>query len=134
MIVKTNRNEVPSSSKKVFSQQREVKKDLKKYTPPDAPPEVKRLRETDKKIQEGLALVSEAVTERTKLLKENFERNTSFSERDETFVGISNQVAKLLLSSLGNQIYKVAKRAEVDNAIAELDVKNKCFLAFNEKE
>ena len=97
-------------------------------------PEVKKLEETDKRIQEGLAILVEAAKERTELIKENFERNSSFSEKDDKFSGISNHIYKISASSLGNQIYRVAKRAEIDSAIAELDVKNKCFLVFDEEK
>ena len=96
--------------------------------------EVKKLEETDKRIQEGLAIVVEAAKERSILLKENFERNSSFSEKDDKFSGISNHIYKISATSLGNQIYHVAKRAEIDSAIAELDVKNKCFLVFDEEK
>ena len=97
-------------------------------------PELKQLKETDKKIQEGLAIIAKAAKERSDLIKENFEKNSSFSEKDDKFSGISNHIYKISASSLGNQIYRVAKRAEVDSAIAELDVKNKCFLVFNEEK
>nr|BDT63231.1 MAG: wsv433-like protein [Hemigrapsus takanoi nimavirus]GBG35334.1 wsv433-like protein [Hemigrapsus takanoi nimavirus] len=97
-------------------------------------PEVKKLKETDKRIQEGLAILVEAAKERSNLIKENFERNSSFSEKDDKFSGINNHIYKISASSLGNQIYRVAKRAEIDSAIAELDVKNKCFFVFNEEK
>ncbi|KAK8383400.1 hypothetical protein O3P69_019053 [Scylla paramamosain] len=87
-------------------------------------PEIKKLKETDKGIQEGLAIIVEASKERSNIIKENIERNSAFSEKDDKFSGISNHIYKLSASSTGNQIYRVAKRAEIDSAISELDVKN----------
>lgn len=97
-------------------------------------PEVDLLKSADERIQEGLSILAEGVTERTNLIKENFQKNSNFSDKDEKFAGINKHVAKLSSSALGNQIYRVAKRAEVDSAIAELDIKNRCFLVFNEEE
>lgn len=90
------------------------------------------LKETDKEIQEGLAIVVGAVTKRTKLIKENFNPNQKFSNKDNKFSGISNEIEKISSTTIGNQIYSVAKRAELDAAVAELDVQARCFLAFNE--
>lgn len=92
------------------------------------------LKETDEEIQQGLAIVVDAVTKRTKLIKENFELNQNFSNKDDKFSGISNEIEKISSTTIGNQIYSVAKRAELNAAVAELDVKARCFLAFNEEK
>ena len=124
-----------AKKKKELKEQQDIKKPEEVSPPVDQPSvEVTKLKNTDKRIQEGLAIVVEAAKERSNLIKENFEKNSSFSQKDNKFSGISNQMYKISASSLGNQIYRVAKRAEIDSAIAELDVKNKCFLVFNEEK
>ena len=116
------------------------KRKQEKDTPPPSPSSSslctpnRQLKETDKQIQEGLAIVVDAVTKRTKLIKENFEPNQKFSNKDDKFSGISNEIEKISSTTIGNQIYRVAKRAELNAAVTELDVKARCFLAFNEKK
>nr|BDT63082.1 MAG: wsv433-like protein [Sicyonia whispovirus] len=92
-----------------------------------------RLKESEQVIQRALADIVTAARDRSEALKENRLRNASYDRKEDLF-GRLRCAETSLNAVIGNNVQRASKRNELDTAVRELDVKNKCAVVYDENK
>ena len=93
-----------------------------------------KVKASELRIKNALPEIVHAAKERSEALLANCVRNKHYDAKDNFFNRLKCAIAPTVPTAvIGNNVYKVSKRNELDTAVRELDVKNKCALVYDEK-
>nr|BDX26597.1 MAG: hypothetical protein [White spot syndrome virus] len=103
--------------------------------PPPKPSREERLKTSKIRLNKALSDIVEATNERVDALKENQALNTEYDKKDNYFQVLKCSITPSVPTAIiGAHVKQVAKSSEIELAVNELDIKNKCSLVYNENE
>ena len=93
-----------------------------------------KVKASELRIKNALSEIVLAAKERSEALLANSVRNKHYDKKDNYFNRLKCAVAPTVPTAvIGNNVRKASKRNELDTAVRELDVKNKCAMVYDEK-
>lgn len=93
-----------------------------------------KVAESELRMKNALTEIVCAAKERSEALLANVSINKNYDEKDGFFNRLKCAVAPPVPTAvIGNNVCRASKKNELDTAVRELDVKNKCAIIYNEK-